>query len=164
MRSTYWLRRAVAGLGRRDCWPRKLVWPEPSVVPNALDPEALAQRHRELSDTLRYGMLGLIGFAFFCTLTVQTPDSELLTRGARVRIPFADTDVDFVTFVWVGPMLLVGYTVILHIFLGQLLALASVPERPNGPLRSSTWAGACRRSIRIWCSTGWRQSLCCSSP
>ena len=98
------------------------------MVPNALDPEALAQRHRELSDTLRYGMLGLIGFAFFCTLTVQTPDSELLTRGARVRIPFADTDVDFVTFVWVGPMLLVGYTVILHIFLGQLLALASVPE------------------------------------
>lgn len=78
-------------------------------------------------------MLGLIGFSFFCGLTLAVPDSVVLTGAGKIPVPFANTDIDFGTFITVGPLLLIAYTLYLHIFIGQLLKLPEVPEVDRTP-------------------------------
>jgi FtsH-binding integral membrane protein len=121
--------RLAARLARRDLWPRRWWWPpqdKPKLSPE--NAEDYTERHREISETIRFTMLGLIGFSFFCALTLAAPDSVLLTGAGKIPVPFANTDIDFGTFITIGPLLLIGYTLYVHIFIGQLLKLPEVPE------------------------------------
>ncbi|HVI59941.1 MAG TPA: pentapeptide repeat-containing protein [Luteimonas sp.] len=121
--------RLLARLARRDRWPRRWWWPpqdRPVSTPDTA--KDYAERHREISETIRFSMLGLIGFSFFCALTLAAPDSVLLTGAGKIPVPFANTEIDFGTFITIGPLLLIGYTLYVHIFIGQLLKLPDVPE------------------------------------
>lgn len=124
-----WMSRLAARLARRDRWPRQWWWP-PQERPVSTPETAkdYAERHREISEIIRFSMLGLIGFSFFCALTLAAPDSVLLTGAGKIPVPFANTDIDFGTFVTIGPLLLICYTLYVHIFIGQLLQLPDVPE------------------------------------
>lgn len=121
--------RLFARLARRDRWPRRWWWPpgdRPALTPDTA--KDYTERHREISEAIRFSMLGLIGFSFFCALTLAAPDSVLLTGAGKIPVPFANTDIDFGTFITIGPLLLIGYTLYVHIFIGELLRLPDVPE------------------------------------
>lgn len=132
--SNPWLSRLRARLARRDRWPRRWWWPPQDRA--RLSPENsedYVDLHREISGTIRFSMIGLIGFSFFCGLTLAVPDSVVLTGAGKIPVPFANTEIDFGTFITVGPLLLIAYTLYLHIFIGQLLKLPDVPDVDRSP-------------------------------
>jgi hypothetical protein len=51
-------------------------------------------------------------------LSLGTPDVSLLAGNATIKLPFANTDVSFVAFLFIGPVVLVALTTYLHIFVG----------------------------------------------
>lgn len=118
----------LARLARRDRWPRRWWSPPAAEAPVPLDADTCRKRHRDITDILRNAMFGLVGFSLFCMLTLGTSDSQLLTGASKIPVPFANTQIDFIAFVTIGPLFLIAYTFYLHIFLGQLRALPPLPE------------------------------------
>ena len=81
--------------------------------------EAWQRRHDEISQTIRRVMLTLIAFSFFCLLSLAAPDASLLSSGAVTKVPFADVQVSYIAFLIVGPLVLIGLTIYLQIFLEE---------------------------------------------
>jgi uncharacterized protein YjbI with pentapeptide repeats len=80
------------------------------------------QAHEQFSETVRLAMLSLLGFALFCLLiTLGTPDSALLVADPTIKMPFADVQVSFHSFLILAPFLLIIITLYLHIFYGYWL-------------------------------------------
>jgi hypothetical protein len=81
--------------------------------------QVVEQAHEKFSETVRLTMLSLLGFALFCLLiTFGTPDSALLGADPAIKMPFADVQVSFQSFLIVAPFLLLIITLYLHIFYG----------------------------------------------
>lgn len=118
----------------RSRWPRRW-WYPPVVTPGEIgwDEAACKAQHAKTSDTIRHTMLGLIAFSFFCLLTLGAPDSLLLAGSAKIPLPFASTSISFLVFMIVGPGMLVGLTLYLHIFLGHLAKLSCVAAIERTP-------------------------------
>ena len=53
-------------------------------------------------------ILTLLSFGFFCALTLNQPDEMVIKNGGKVKIPFVDMQVDFLTFLIIGPIALLG--------------------------------------------------------
>jgi hypothetical protein len=73
-------------------------------------------------------MLTLIAYAFFCVFTLIQPDKAVVAqpdgKGAEtIKVPFLDFPVEFAQFLIVGPAVLIGLLVYLHIFIGNLRAI-----------------------------------------
>jgi hypothetical protein len=84
--------------------------------------KVVQQAHEKFSETVRLAMLSLLGFALFCLLiTFSTPDSSLLVADPTVKMPFADVQVSFQSFLILAPFLLIVVTLYLHIFYGYWL-------------------------------------------
>jgi hypothetical protein len=84
--------------------------------------EDVQQAHEKFSETVRLTMLSLLGFALFCLLiTFSTPDSALLVHDPTLKMPFADVQVSFQSFLILAPTLLIIITLYLHIFYGYWL-------------------------------------------
>jgi hypothetical protein len=84
----------------------------------------IQQAHEKFSETVRLTMITLLGLAFFCLLTAfSTPDSSFLLGGAKVKVPFADVEIPFQSFLLLAPFLLIIITIYLHIFYGYWLDL-----------------------------------------
>jgi hypothetical protein len=82
------------------------------------------QAHEKFSETIRLAMLSLLGFALFCLLiTFSAPDSALLVADPTIKMPFADVQVSFQSFLILAPFLLIVVTLYLHIFYGYWLDL-----------------------------------------
>ncbi len=79
--------------------------------------------HAQISKSLRSAMFSLILFSLFCLLTLGAPDSQLITLGQKLKIPFANVPVSFSGFLIVAPLLLVCLTVYLHTYLDALLRM-----------------------------------------
>jgi uncharacterized protein YjbI with pentapeptide repeats len=119
-------------LADRAQWPRCWWWPEVQKL-RQLDAEQWKHQHDEVSNTIRRTMLTLIAFGFFSVLTLSNPDSQLLAKDATVAVPVADVEVQFINFLFVGPLVLVGLTVYLHIFLGYLFRLSQDTQADRLP-------------------------------
>jgi hypothetical protein len=86
--------------------------------------QVVQQAHEKFSETVRLAMLSLLGFALFCLLiTFSTPDSSLLVADPTIKMPFADVQVSFQSFLILAPFLLIVITLYLHIFYGYWLDL-----------------------------------------
>lgn len=85
------------------------------------------RQHDEISNTVRRVMLTLLAYGLFCVLTLAAPDAPLLGAGAEIPLPLAGTSVDYVSFLVFGPLILIGVTTYLHIFLQASLEL-DTPE------------------------------------
>ena len=79
----------------------------------------------------------IVGFCLFCLLTLGAPDTNLLSTNAKIDIPFADTSVTYSAFITVGPLLLLGLSVYLQIFLGRWAELDIPDGRPRCRLCST---------------------------
>jgi hypothetical protein len=84
----------------------------------------IQQAHKRFSETVRLTMLSLLGFALFCLLiTSGTPDSSLLVADPTIKMPFADIQVSFQSFLILAPFLLIVVMLYLQIFYGYWLDL-----------------------------------------
>jgi hypothetical protein len=71
--------------------------------------KVVEQAHEKFSETVRVAMLSLLGFALFCLLiTFSAPDSSLLVADPTIKMPFADVQVSFYSFLILAPFLLIG--------------------------------------------------------
>ena len=139
-----WVRvRALAGRVRatvekrltdRARWPR--LWWYPLPPPDErLTAEQWKEQHGEVSGTIRRVMLLLLGYSFFCILTLGAPDASLVSSNAKIKIPFADTEIAFSSFILIGPLVLLGIAAYLHLFAGKLLELNHHPlSKDQAPL------------------------------
>jgi hypothetical protein len=116
-----------------DKWPRRWWFPPLSrqdVVPYMSKATqqnyrtTVQQAHEKFSETVRLAMLSLLGFALFCLLiTFSVPDGSLLVADPTIKMPFADVQVSFQSFLILAPVLLIVITLYLHIFYGYWLDL-----------------------------------------
>jgi hypothetical protein len=128
---TSWHARLWARLVDLEKPPRRWWYPLSSRRDDVLRmPEAARQDYQKVvqqaqekfSETVRLAMLSLLGFALFCLLiTFSTPDSSLLVADPTVKMPFADVQVSFQSFLILAPFLLIVVTLYLHIFYGYWL-------------------------------------------
>jgi uncharacterized protein YjbI with pentapeptide repeats len=81
------------------------------------DLESLKKRHSELSNNINRILFTLLSFGFFCALTLNQPDEMVIKNGGKIKIPFVSMEVDFLTFLIIGPIALLGITAYLILFL-----------------------------------------------
>ncbi len=112
-------------------FPRSLWWPQYSST--KLKDDNLRKEHEETSNTIRRVLLLIVGFSFFCLLTLGAPDVSLLATDARINVPFADTEVSFVAFFSIGPLVLIGLTIYLQIFVAHWLTLGGRKYENSAP-------------------------------
>ena len=103
-------------LSDRTKLPRCLWYPAAPVGVD--DPEFWQKQFDDISTTIRRSMFGIIGYAAFCLIALGQPDAQIL-RSAAVRLPVVNTSVSVEGFMLIGPLVLVGLTAYLHIFVGR---------------------------------------------
>ncbi len=101
--------------------------PEPSLL--APDSEEWHQQTEECSKTIRQVLLSLIGACLFCLVTLGQTDVILLEGGSTVNIPFTEVYVAPVTFLRIGPLVLIGLTLYLHVLVEHWISLNRVQYR-----------------------------------
>ena len=89
------------------------------------------QQHNETSQTIHRTMLVLVTFSVFCLMTLGAADIWLLSSTAKIKLPFADTEMTFVAFLLIGPAVLLALTSYLHLFVGYHRVLG-VPSKQQG--------------------------------
>ena len=83
--------------------------------------------HREMTEellrTIRRVMLTLVGFSFFCWLTLGAPDVGIIDAAAKIKIPFANVRINYVAFLAIGPLVTIAIWIYLQVFVGLLEAV-----------------------------------------
>jgi len=69
-------------------------------------------------------LVTLGGFSLFCLLALGAPDKSLITGDATIKLPFANTTISFLSFLWIGPAFLIGLVCYLQILLSYWLRLS----------------------------------------
>lgn len=105
-----------ARLADRSSWPRRSWWPIVNAKELPAGEGEWRRQHDEVSRTIRRVMMTLIGYSFFCLLTLGASDESLIRKDATIKIPFAGIDVSYVAFLGIGPAVLIGLIIYLHIF------------------------------------------------
>jgi hypothetical protein len=96
---------------------------------STLKPEDWERQHDEISNTVRRVMLTVLAYSVFCGLTLaSTKDASLFGVNSKIELPIAGTSIDYSTFLTVGPLILIGLIMYLHLFLQSSSDLA----RPQG--------------------------------
>ncbi len=90
-----------------------------------LSNEEWKRQHDETSRTIFQVLVAIVTFSFFCLLSLGTPDASLLAGNATIKLPFANTDISFVAFLFIGPVILIALTTYLHIFVGYHSVLSA---------------------------------------
>jgi uncharacterized protein YjbI with pentapeptide repeats len=89
--------------------------------------ESWKKRHTELSNNINRILLTLLSFGLFCAITLNQPDEIVIKNGGKIKIPFAAMEVDFLTFLIIGPIALLGITAYLIIFLQDMRKYDGLP-------------------------------------
>jgi hypothetical protein len=99
-------------------------------------------------------VLVLVGFCFFCVVSLAASDRVLLASGAQIKLPLVNADISYAGFLLLGPMILIGIAFYLHVFVGywlmlthaevsdRLLTHASLPFLFNLKFRGARWLSA----------------------
>jgi hypothetical protein len=94
-----------------------------------IDLEEWKRQHDEISNTVRRVMLTLLAYALFCGLTLASSnDDSVLVLSSEIELPIAGTTINYSTFLAVGPLILLGLIIYLHLFLQSAMDLG----RPEG--------------------------------
>lgn len=98
------------------------------------DENELKRQHEETSRTVRRALLVLTAFCLFCVLALSAGDVKLITTNASIKLPFANIEVDFKTFIITAPIMLTLLLVYLHIFYGHLRLIDKPDEGSQLPV------------------------------
>jgi uncharacterized protein YjbI with pentapeptide repeats len=108
-------------LSDRSKLPRRLWFPPKRHLD--LNADEWQRQHDEVSISLRRTMITLLGYSFFCMLTLAAPDVSLIARDAKIKVPFAGTEVSYQAFLTIGPLTMFALAIYLHILLGHWVSL-----------------------------------------
>ena len=61
----------------------------------------------------------MVGFSGFCLLALATPDASILDAKSNVKMPLLNIDIDYTSFLYIGPMLIVALSFYIHILLAE---------------------------------------------
>lgn len=89
--------------------------------------ESWKKRHTEISNNINRILFTLFSFGFFCALTLTQPDEMVIKNGGKIKIPFVSMEVDFLTFLIIGPIALVGIAVYLILFMEEMRKYDGLP-------------------------------------
>ena len=87
--------------------------------------ERILWYHEEVSKTIRRVFYILVGSCLFCIITLALPDDKLLLSDATVILPVINFKISFLDFIVIGPVVLIGLTIYIHILYGNLPSLGS---------------------------------------
>jgi hypothetical protein len=117
-RCAQWLSPRWLRLLDRERAPRCWWWPTEAPVP--LSQENLQRQHAQCSDTANRLLCVLLGFCFFCWLTLGGSDAVLLGAGREVAVPVINMNLSNAAFLSVSPIIMIALTLYLHIFVERL--------------------------------------------
>jgi Pentapeptide repeats (8 copies) len=126
--------RMSAGWARildRDCAPRRWWWPAAAEVP--LNPSDLQRQHAQCSETTNRLLFTLLGFCFFCLLTLGGSDAALLGSSGQVAVPVVNLSLSNVAFLKVGPFVLIALLLYVHILRERLLRYDALDDDQRLP-------------------------------
>ena len=118
----------------RRKWPRSWWYPTLPDRREDLPPQEWKEQHDETSKIIRRVMFTLIGYSFFCVITLGAPDISLLATDAEIELPFTNTKIGYTTFLLIGPFVLLGIASYMHVFVSRWAELNRSPSsRPSLP-------------------------------
>src|SRR5690348_15708497 len=94
----------------RTRWPRSWCWPLP--VTASVSDEELRKQHDQTSTTINNLLLTLLALCFFCWLALGGLPPDISDQ--RVTLPFANVQVDLISFLIIGPLLLMAFSIYLQ--------------------------------------------------
>ncbi len=101
----------------REKWPRRWWYPLRPQSSQKAAGKTVEKNYEECVATVRRTMLGILGFCLFAIVVIfGTPDSALITSEAKVKLPFAESEIVFLGFLIAAPALLIVLITYLHIF------------------------------------------------
>jgi uncharacterized protein YjbI with pentapeptide repeats len=71
----------------------------------------------EICNTLRRVMLSLIAYSLFCLFTLARSDMAIFSTKEGISVPYANTSLAYIMFLYIGPLILLGLAFYLHIFI-----------------------------------------------
>lgn len=97
----------------------------------AINTEDMIKQHAELSRIIRNVTLTILGYSFFCLITIAGPDTGLIL--GEIKIPFANVNISPFSFLVVGPLILVALSFYLHVFIEKWSMLGDLEESKRLP-------------------------------
>ena len=92
--------------------------------------EEWQRQHDETSSAIRLTMLTIIGFGFYCLLSLSTSDVYILIADPQIVVPYApNIQISYTHFFLVGPVILIVLTIYLHVFIEYQRTLGAFYER-----------------------------------
>jgi hypothetical protein len=101
-----WMRPGWTRLLNREVPPRCWWWPAPVEV--RLSDDDIQRQHAQCSETANRLLFTLLGFCFFCLLTLGGSDTALLGANEQVAVPVVNISLSIVAFLLVGPLVLIA--------------------------------------------------------
>ena len=123
--SIYWER-----IRNKQKWPRSWLWP-PSLSASKDQKIDWKKQHDEVSSTIRRVMLTIIAYSAFCLFTLSAPDSELITK--KINLPFANVEINLISFLIIGPLVLICLLIYMHIFINYLNTISKEKNSESLP-------------------------------
>ena len=99
-------------------WPRSLWQPKTVQFRSLRENADWAQVTEETFLIIRRTMFTLLGYCLFCWLALGAPDVKLIDASAEIKIPFANVDINFGSFLLIGPLLVIAIWSYLQIYVG----------------------------------------------
>lgn len=81
------------------------------------------EQHDETSKIIRRIMTMMIGYSFFCLLTLAAPDTSFIANDSYIKVPFANTEIIASHFLLIGPLVLIAIAAYLHIYMAYFIAI-----------------------------------------
>ena len=99
-------------------WPRSWLQPNTTLDLGYADGEPRRNAADEVQRTIRRVMLTLVGYCFFCWLTLGAPDASIIDAAATIKVPFANVEISYVNFLIIGPLIAIVIWIYLQVFVG----------------------------------------------
>ena len=103
----------------RNTWPRRLWYPRSATQRSIHNPRNGRNSRQELQSLIKTTILTTVGFSVFCLLALATPDASILDAKSKVKIALLNIDIDYTSFLYVGPMVIIALSLYIHMLLEE---------------------------------------------
>ncbi len=111
-----------------------LGWARPDYPSDtSLEAAEWRKQHDEVSNTIWNLTSILVATCIFCIVTLGASDATLVSNDANIEIPVAKTSVSYTGFLFFGPIILIGLTLYLQVFIEQRLKLGACKGQQSSP-------------------------------
>ena len=103
----------------RNTWPRRSWYPPERYTTINPKSEEWKKEFTDLQSLIKTTLLTTVGFSVFCLFTLAVPDASILDAKSKVEIALLNIDIDYTSFLYVGPMIIIALSLYIHILLKE---------------------------------------------